>query len=792
MEYGQEWCCFPFKVMQSIREIWAKSPTNQHRDGQSLVDHTADVVDRLALLKKRQPNLSNICQCDRLWYRTAVACALHDLGKCAPGFQAMLRPNGATFGERHEVLSLALLPMLFPEDDEGDLPWIAAGIASHHRDLSVLRRKYDPGDATMDLPDGCERLSTVLGPDCMLQMWVIATQYLLPQVSKILNEWQYSAPPPPDFSASASWVPGNIRKCFDMLEKLAAQANGTTPKALACRYLRGLVLLCDHAGSAHENFRVLPQMHDLGKLFVTLKLEEGRCYPHQSAIASSRGNSVLISPTGSGKTEAALLWACAQRQSTCGDPPLLYVLPYQASLNAMRYRLGVLFGDESVALQHSRALQALYSELMGREYSSAGAVKAAMRGRSLAKLHVCPIRVLTPYQLLRAAYQLKGHAAIWTDAAESLVVLDEIHAYEESRLGIILETVSHLVNECGSKVLVVSATLPTITVQELRDAVGDVNVITASTAIFRQFRRHRVRLVDADLLDESTVERVAESAQSGMAVLVVATTVRRAQSMRDALIRRLGTDIELLHSKFCPKDRFLKERRLLSILGTGSGKRSAVILVATQVVEVSLDIDFDVLFSDPAPLEALVQRFGRVNRKGRLGPEALADVVVMSRTPPGCPVYPQSLIDSALDCLTEANGQAIDEGIVQGWLDRIYSGEIANAWRARVRRSRSDFRRDVLNSLSVFDSSEDLSDRFDELFDGSEVLPMSLRETYNDTLQIEPLLAPSFLVSVSFGQLMYLKRRRLLAHRNANDIFIADVPYDDQTGLRLYDSPDSE
>jgi CRISPR-associated endonuclease/helicase Cas3 len=215
----------------------------------------------------------------------------------------------------------------------------------------------------------------------------------------------------------------------------------------------------------------------------------------------------------------------------------------------------------------------------------------------------------------------------------------------------ILALVKHLRENYNAKFLVMSATLPKLLRDRLSDALGKYTLVMASAKLYQAFRRHALILKDGDLLAEANLDRIADVAQSGQAVLVCCNTVKRAIEAREKLLARLQGKavIEMIHGRFNGKDRLAKEEIVRKATGSRSTERKAIVLVATQVVEVSLDIDLDVIYTDPAPLEALLQRFGRINRR-RLK-ECAPVCVFREPVPEKERPYRPELIRAALDVL---------------------------------------------------------------------------------------------------------------------------------------------
>lgn len=790
-------------------DLWAKSGN----PGESLVAHTLNVVRRVLALRQRTPQLAAIAGDPRLFHRLALAAAIHDLGKADPAFQAMLRaPRGSVaYTQRHEVLSLAWLEWLLADDPHGDLPFVAAAVASHHKDHAEIHRLYDSGNRWQPSQE-IEKFVAGLEAAIFGRVADLFLSDILPAVESLgllAEDWQRPQPwisGPNDWVRTVRSIRRGLRAWDDLLDATTNSATGS-PERRQGFLVRGLILLADHAGSAGVEFGSAPLLKQPPNMAQRLRPPAGHpYYPHQEQSADTLGHALLVAPTGSGKTEAALLWAARQYAEMPGQPPLFYVLPFKASMNAMRTRLvGNLAADPAkpttqddslVALQHSSALQVLYYQLMDREYSEEDAKRTARQQQNLARLHASPVRVLSPYQILRAAYQLKGHEAIWTDAASGLFVFDEIHAYEPARLAQILELLRLLVEQFRARLFVMTATMPRPVRDCVEQLLGKHASITAAEATFAAFRRHRVRLRNADLLSAETAEEIADRTRRGQAVLAVATTVGRAQQLCSRLRRLLqseGIEVRLLHSRFTVEDRRKKEDELQRLVGTRlGGKRSSkIVLVATQVVEVSLDVDFDALFSDPAPLECLLQRFGRVNRSLRPEP---CDVIVCT-VGDDSPVYYRALVLAAIEQLKGLDGSVIDESGMQARLDAIYEGAIGRWLADELENQRRSFR-NTINSCMPFDTSAELEEKFYKLFDGTEVLPEEKLAEYRSRLDEHPLQASALAVPISHGQFYMLRCRGQISFPTEENLKgappVAAVPYSFDQGLELNPSPEDD
>lgn len=774
-------------------ELWAKSADRgQGGEPESLAFHTWQVLRRLADFIRLRPGLAQRLEAPSLWRSLYWACFLHDFGKAMPAFQRLLRGDRTAKDEwgrhRHELFSLAFVDWLSPGLSEEELAWVAAAIISHHRDRDEIFYLYSTPEPDEPDPLAGPLSGLPAGHVKGLYEWLSSCGWVWAEYLG-LDEFGITPisflPTQPPFRPEI--VSERIRHWLTKYDRLAGRPGTTDLGGFASLIsLRGMILSADHSGSAGAP--------DLPRLFLSPEriltsrnLAVAKLYEHQRQAGETSDSTILVAPTGSGKTEAALLWA-AQQAAEGNAPRLFYTLPYQASMNAMVRRLADTFGREYIGLQHGRALLATYRWLMEEGEKPEKASQSARQRQNLAKLHYPPVRVFSPYQMLKAMYRLKGYEAQLTDYHDGLFIFDEIHAYEVNRLALILCTIAYLRRYYNARFFIMSATFPKLVQEWLEETLGETSRIIAEPDLYAQFQRHRIRLVEGEALDEHNLLRIKRAALSGQSVLVVCNIVARAQQVYDWLDSQLtpaGIETVLLHGRFNMRDRLTKEQIIRERTGADRANDCLpIVLVATQAVEVSLDIDLDTIYTEPAPLEALVQRFGRVNRRGKKG---IVDVHVFTVPPEAQKnIYNPQLVERTLNLLARENGRPIDESLIGRWLDEIYAGEIAEEWRRTYAETAAEFNKAVVNVLRPFQSDRNLERTFDKLFDGIEVLPEDLLPSYEAMIdEGEYITASELLVPISYRQLAIISQARLQTSEKGERLITIEVPYSAEIGLDL-------
>lgn len=733
-----------------LPHIWAKSPPPGRQNGEALTTHLHTTTRTLDLLRARIGDLAVVDE--RFWTWARLACLFHDAGKVPAGFQTMVGnpPPAQPWGKRHEIYSLAFIDQVLTHLPEEERTWIGLGALTHHRPLSGGERSIRKERRTLA---DAQQVQDSFGPVDTASANALAT-WLAEQASA----------PTPIPVTSEELAQATHRMLEGILKEWDRGQSPDEKAGLTAALLQGAVTLADHVASAHSPLLTTHPLVSTDyprRLRLELASKGNSAHPHQERAEATTTHMALRAPTGQGKTEAALLWATTHTRrlttETGGTPRLFYSLPYLASINAMATRLRDDLGQDQVGVVHSRAASFYLSTASCDDHSNTPQQSDPQQKRQQASRAVTQanasrlfrelVRITTPYQLLRGALGGTAHSATLIDSANSVFVFDELHAYEPRRLGMILAMMRQWA-DLGGRIGVISATLPDRLLDTLRETLGENHRVelVEPDADYVWPRRHRMHLREQHLTDPTSVEQIRDALRAGQSVAVIANNVADAWNLYDQLaplaeeLHGKGAAL-LLHSRFKTGDRTKIEKAIRERFGTKAKPRRPGLLVATQVVEVSLDVDFDVLHTSAAPLEALLQRFGRVNRVGALQRPAPVIVHQPHYAPRGRSgpefadkVYPAEPTRLSWDILARDDGQELDERLFTTWLNEIYASTWGDDWRAKVDDSVQVFQDRFLSFQQPLNDTSELSEAFDEMFDGVDGILAEDRQGYEDAL----------------------------------------------------------
>ncbi len=330
-------------------------------------------------------------------------------------------------------------------------------------------------------------------------------------------------------------------------------------------------------------------------------------YDYQVKAKTIKDNLFITLPTGAGKTETALYWISGNKDAA---NRIFYTLPTTTTINSMYQRLidsTRNYGLDSTIVSEYFSNVDLYLELEGSNPTKGNL--------NLYKNFFYPFNVTTPDQLILALMNHQKYTLKSFMMRNSLIVFDEIHAYDAETFGLIKTLLQHFYKYYNCKFCIMSATFPEVLKNELR-FLNAQELVTSNSLIQEYKKRKRTRLEFHNNYLSDMVDEIFNLFVQNKKILIVFNTVSRAQEtytkLRQFLLSKNYSldNIMLIHSRFTFIDRKILEKRIHSY---------PKIVVATQVIEVSLDIDYDVLFTEICYPDSIVQRAGRINRYGSLG-----------------------------------------------------------------------------------------------------------------------------------------------------------------------------
>jgi CRISPR-associated endonuclease/helicase Cas3 len=693
------------------------------------------------------------------------AALFHDLGKAASGFQKMLQGSGSPWGFRHEILSAEIFRQCYDVKGE-DAFLIYLAVMTHHKNFGSASQL----NSTFQECSSRTPYSRWFGKWRELATNVAELKAEFGKLDSGLDAWSYvvNTRSPADDATS---LMSRLKPVFE---------DGSLAVA------RGALVAADHLASAGLLNTVYGAHISTGALEAYAKREipNWRGWSSiQRASEAMRGNGTLIAPTGAGKTEAALLWAISNRSRY---ERIFYVLPYQVAINAMAERIAKAFPHEAkhnrisenanVAILHSNVDLAYLEDALDDELPRDKAYAVALAKSDAARKIYAPIKITTVYQLLDIFFGRKFFEVGLLELTNSLVIFDEVHAYDGHTLGLILVLIRCL-RRLNARILIMTATLPASLKRLLQEAAGmdeGQEVRLADTdPLVTEVRR---KIVFQNCLIENMAKEIRESVGSGKKTVVVCNTVSKAIQMWELLSEFKPL---LIHSRFTWGDRARREAK--------QNIQKHNLVIATQVIEVSLDVSFDSMFTELAPADSLLQRFGRVNRHGPSDPNNLGTCHIAAADDAGSRrIYDAELLELTLK---NAPREALTFNAASTWVEEVYPQGLGASEKEEMTKALNGFSRITAQLTPMVDSCADESTEI-TLLDSVQVIPEQYAERWLELKAARNHLeAKHFVVNVNAHSWVAAESRCRMkgaeAYRTHDNWKIARFRYDEFKGLLL-------
>ena len=681
----------------------------------------------------------------------------HDIGKMTRPFQDMV--NAVRAGDkfdkrknyRHELASFPFVVNVWHKMSDSLLPLRvpleALAVVGHHRmlntDISSFERErhlFNPDFIREGITEAFSLAKDIYSRE----------GWELPEIDdEIVNENPYS------LLAGLIGIGG----IFPLLMKNETLDKIRTVYAL----IKGVLHYADwHAsGKAKVNYTVNTSqdflIRQLRLRCKEKKIEFRGLKPFQTKLGNHLGNAIAIAPTGSGKTEAALLWALNNVTEMNGGK-IIYLLPTMVTANNIWNRLCDIFGRDNVGLTHSTANLFL-------ENHSGESEEDIWENRRQVLFDQCfirPVTVGTIDQLLTAGFNSKFWVLKEVNAANAVIILDEIHAYDDWTLGLIIASIRHFMY-LGAKFLVMSATLPKSLVdlfeQELEKPkiFKEQSLLNAKRSVYYT---QECRIQDA-------YDEIEEAVRMGRRVLVVVNTVRECQDLAKEFT---SLSPVCYHSCFTLRDRKVIEEKI----------EKSKFVIATQVVEVSLDIDFDWLFTECAPPDAIAQRAGRINRYRDSDRDSRVFIFRPSKQSEKVygAIKDPELLNRSYEAFSTGPNQISEQNLID-IVEKVYKNYKIDDSQL-YGRAIKQYSRSQKDRMAIFDNRLE-DDKLEvtryQQYETVSVIPWTFR---NDILRIKPYKRRWYEVKVP---LWYAMKHKI----EENGILFCELQYDTKLGAMMKD-----
>lgn len=555
---------------------------------------------------------------------------VHDVGKLNSQFQNVLIKslNGETVGReehfRHEILSYMYAERSDIFESSSDMfPYYLIAILGHHKRLDFDFSKFDRDKKKKTWPKLSSEAIRYLNENLGVQN----IRFKEVDVEKIKR------------GLFAYIIPQKLKK-----RKYLEEGQDIYKIRLLFAIIQGCLCYCDWLGSSNKDVKriTLTQEEFISKLKAKVEADNRKFEqrPFHQKCSSSEGNILAIAPTGAGKTEASLLWALKDK---CNR--IIFLMPTMVTSNSIYERLSsVYFDNDLCGLTHSGANT--YFSLSEDEVDK---FKLLQNKAFIPKIMTSTVDQILSSGFNTGYWQFKEFALVG-----SHVIFDEIQAYDSYTIALITKTIEKI-KLLGGKIMIMSATMPKFLREHFSELLDVQSPIIADELMDRT-------LNDWQYLDKSVDELDDEIKCALDGGKKVALIVNDVQTAKEQYIKwKDYANTMCLHSQFSMKDRSKKEDVLLH-------KNDIQLVIGTQVLEVSLDISFEVMFSECAAMDSLIQRAGRCNRHKEY---TNSKFIVFNYSQVGEMIYTKDVLEKTKEALVSNQGR-LTERQISNMLEDVY------------------------------------------------------------------------------------------------------------------------
>lgn len=642
---------------------------------ETIKEHTDKLLENLEILKKgygEKITQSIEMPEERFWQLMKIVCKYHDAGKVFSGFQNAIR----------EAIGEELIPTKFNNQEIKHeqispmfVPYKQYEMTKKERKL-VYQAIYYHHERDNKIHINSELLEEIIKED------------IEPNIKKIEKELQIEIPKLSTF----------------YLGMVEGQARITEGDELYNEYclMKGLLHRLDYCSSAWITVEdeTKEEIADFVEEFMKKQnFKENDL--QQFAEKNQDKNVIVIGSTGMGKTEGALLWS--------KNDKTFFTLPLRISINAIYDRIKETIGYKHVGLLHSTALDYLDEKNEENEFNK------IQQARNLyEKITTCTIDQIFPF-----VFKYRGYEKIYATLSYSKVVIDEIQAYSPEIVAVLLKGLQ-MINNLDGKFMVMTATFPRI----YREKLQEMEIKFEYNEFIKDTKRHKFEIIDKSI--NENIEEIKEKSKNKK-VLIIVNTINKAIELYKALKNDGVEKVNLLHSRFEQEDRSEKERNIKEF---SKQKDESGIWITTQIVEASLDIDFDMLYTEMSTLDSLFQRFGRCYRSREYdGNEPNVKIYIKETSGVGY-IYDKEIYQKSIDLLQEYSGQILDEKTKIDLVDKLYSKEMLQDTDFYKKFNKA-FR--VLDNTIDYDTSKKDAQKILRNIDNIDVIPKII---YDDNLNL--------------------------------------------------------